>query len=822
MVPFPPVAASASASSAAPLLMRRAAVLGAGTMGSRIAAHLANAGIPVLLLDLPAKDEGGQSLAQRSLDALAKARPAAFYQPSLAVLVTTGDFAKDLPKLAGCDWVIEAVAESLEIKTALLNRVVPHLAPPALLTTNTSGLPVGRIAAGLAATHGWNRNRFFGTHFFNPPRYMQLLEVIPTSETDPLVVAAFNAFADRNLGKQVVVARDTPNFIANRIGVAVMFSAAALLLEQGLTIEEVDALTGRALGWPRTGTFRLADLVGIDILAHVAANFPQDATSGDFSRVLEEMLRRGWLGDKSGQGFYRKIRDTDGKEVRSALDLTTLEYRATRKPAFPALEMARNAATPAERLRLLLDNDPARDKAAAFLWPFLASLWNFAAERVGEVAEDAVSIDRAMRAGFNWELGPFEMWDAAGVASTVNRMKAFGLPVSPRAEALLAAGHAGWYAQDDPGGVLVCFRPDSKHMEPVATIPGHARIADFRRSRSVIRANPGASLVDLGGGIGCIDLHSLKNTIGGDVMALLSAVLDPASDAVRDFAGFVIASDRENFSVGANLMQLLLIAEEGDWEELAAAVHGFQQMTLAIKYCPRPVVAAPFGLTLGGGAEICLHATRRQAHAETYMGLVETGVGLIPGGGGTKEMLLRSVEAAAAFAQPLPGDPPSRFAQSAELGTTLRRALETIALAKVSASAAEARSLGFLIASDRVTFNRERLLLDAKAHAAALAESGYAAPQPQLRIPAPGTAALALLETGIDQMGEAGYASEHDQKVARRVAHVLAGGQLTPGTLVSEQYILDLEREAFLSLCGEPKTLERIAFTLKTGKPLRN
>jgi 3-hydroxyacyl-CoA dehydrogenase len=797
-----------------PLLVRRAAVLGAGTMGSRIAAHLANAGIPTLLLDMVPQDKNAEPLAKAALGALLKSRPASFYEPTLGALITPGNFEDDLPKLAGCDWVIEAVAENLAIKTALLNRVVPHLSPNALLTTNTSGLPLKQIAAGLDGRH----DRFFGTHFFNPPRYMRLLEVIPTAESDPAVVAAFAAFADRNLGKQVVFANDTPNFIANRIGVSVMFLSAALMLEQGLTIEEVDALTGQALGWPRTGTFRLADMVGIDILAHVASNFPQGVAQSGFSRILDQMLSRKWLGDKTRQGFYKKMRGEDGKDIRMVLDLNTYEYRLVAKTALPALEMAKNASSLPDRLRMLLDNNPAKDKAAAFLWPFLSALWNYAADRIGEVTGDAASIDRAMRAGFNWEMGPFEMWDAAGVSLTVNRMKSLGLPVSPRVEALLAAGHQSWYARDG----RECFQPQRNRLEPVAAIPGHARIADFRRSNGVVRSNAGASLVDLGDGIGCIELHSLKNAIGGDVLALVSAVLNPSSEAVRDFAAFVIASDRENFSVGANLMQLLMAAQEGEWEELAAVIHGFQQMTMAIKYCPRPVVAAPFGLTFGGGAEICLHTVRRQAHAETYIGLVEAGVGLIPGGGGTKEMLLRAVDAATAFAPPDPRDPPSRFAQSVELTTALRRSFETIALAKVSTSAAEARTLGLLAPTDRITLNRERLLLDAKAQAAVLAGSGYARPQPRMRIPAPGTAALATLETGVALMGEAEFASEHDQKVARWAAYILAGGRVTPGTMVSEQYILDLEREAFLSLCGERKTQERIAFTLKTGKPLRN
>ena len=800
---------------AKPLLVRRAAVLGAGTMGSRIAAHLANAGIPTLLLDLSPKDRTAERApAVASLDVLAKSKPAAFFEASLGRLITPGTFDDDLAKISECDWVVEAVAENLEIKTALLQRVLPHLGAHAILTTNTSGLPIARIAA---AVPGLGR-RFFGTHFFNPPRYMRLVEVIPTPESDPELVAAFSAFADRTLGKEVVFAHDTPNFIANRIGIAVMFNAANLMLERGLTIEEVDALTGPAIGWPRTGTFRLADLVGIDILAHVAANFPQGVSGGKFAPVLDELLKRSWLGDKSGQGFYKKVRGADGKDERMALDLATFEYRPMAKAALPALEMAKNAATLPERLRLLLANDPARDKSAAFLWPFLASLWNFAAERIGEVADDAPAIDAAMRAGFNWEMGPFEMWDAAGVAETVSRMKALGLPVSAAAQALLAAARTSWYAP----GKDACFQPSTGQTVPIPAIPGHARVADFRRAHGVVRSNSGASLVDLGDGIGCIELHSLKNAIGGDVLSLIAAVLNPDSDAVRDFSGFVITGDRENFSVGANLMQLLLAAQEGEWDELAGVIHHFQQMTAAIKFCPRPVVAAPFGLTLGGGAEICLHATRCQPHAETYMGLVEAGVGLIPAGGGTKEMLLRAYDAAAALAPPDPKDPPSRFAQSAEFATALRRALETVAMARVSTSAAEARSLGLLAQSDRITMNRERLLLDAKAQAAVLAETGYAPPQPRTQIPAPGIAALATLEAGIFLMGEAGYASEHDQKVARWAAYILAGGRVTPGTLLSEQHVLDLEREAFLSLCGERKTQERIAFTLKTGKPLRN
>lgn len=800
-----------------PLLVQRAAVLGAGTMGSRIAAHLANAGIPVVLLDLPGKD-GAKPFAAQGLEAILKAKPASLYEAGAAALVTTGTFDDDLAKVATCDWVVEAVTENLAIKSELLKRVIPHLKAHAILTTNTSGLPISRIAAALEPEIGAFKTRFFGTHFFNPPRYMRLLEVIAAPQTDRSLLDAFAAFGDKILGKEVVEAHDTPNFIANRVGVSIIFAAATLMLEQGLTIEELDALTGQAIGWPRTGTFRLADMVGIDILAHVAANFPAGAGgSAEFAKILAGMVERKWLGDKSKQGFYKKQKDASGKDERFALDLKSFEYRPLKKASLAGLEMAKSAATTEERIRLILANDAKKDKAAAFLWPFLATLWNFAVERIGEVAEDAVAIDRAMRTGFNWELGPFEMWDAAGVAESVAKMRQLGLPVSAKVEAMLAAGVTRWYSEDGKS----CYRPATGKAEAVAQFAGHARVANFKAT-GVVKKNAGASLVDIGDGVAAIELHSPKNAIGGDIVAMVSAALNPEGEFVREFAGFVITSDSDNFCVGANLMQVLMLAQEQEWEELEFAVRAFQQMTALVKFCPRPVVTAPFGLTLGGGAEISLHSARRQPYAETYMGLVEAGVGLIPGGGGTKEMFLRALDAALALNPPDPRDPLSRYAQGVEMGSGLKRSFETIAMAKASTSAAEARGLGLLAASDRITLNRERLLLDAKAQVVALAESGYTAPQPRTQLPAPGTSGLALMETGALLMGEAGFASEHDRKVARWVAYILAGGRVTPGTPVSEQYLLDLEREAFLSLCGESKTQERIAFTLKTGKPLRN
>lgn len=747
------------------LLLRRAAVLGAGTMGSRIAAHLANAGIPVLLLDL-ARPEGEPSLAAAAIGSLLKAKPAAFYDAASAALITPGDFDRDLPQLKTCDWIVEAVAEDLAVKQALLAKIAPHLSPEAIVTTNTSGLPVAKIAENASPEF---RRRWFGTHFFNPPRYMRLVEVIPTAETDAGAAAAIAEFADRRLGKTVVFARDTPNFIANRIGVFSMLTTVRLMMEQGLGVEEVDALTGSVIGWPRTGTFRLADMVGIDVLAHVARNFAQsrsgDASAARLPEFVERMLANGWLGDKTGQGFYKK--DAADPKARLVLDWKTLEYRAAERPKFPLVEMAKNAGSLGERLRLIFDADRKRDRAAAFLVPLLTAIWEYAAEVQPEIADSPADVDRAMRTGFNWEMGPFAMRKAV--------------------ENGAAVGETG-------PAILKAVR--------------------------VVRKNPGCSLIDIGEGIGLLQLHSPKNAIGDDIISLITQTLAPDGEQVRNFRGFVVGSEASDFSVGANLMQLLLAMQEGEWDEVDLAVRAFQRMTWAIKFCPRPVVVAPFNLCLGGGAEISLHAARRQPHAELYMGLVESGVGLIPAGGGTKEMALRAVDAARA-ASGSDYAIPAKFARSGELQDALRRRFEAMAMAKVSTSAAEARGMGFLAPTDGITMNRDRLLEDARAAVVALAEAGYAAPQPRAD-PAAGEAALANLKLGIHMMRRAEYVSEHDAKVAEWLARVLCGGTVTPGTLISEQALLDLEREAFLSLCGERKTQERIAFTLKTGKPLRN
>ena len=809
----------------APTLLRRAAVLGAGAMGSRIAAHLANAGVPVLLLDIvpPGNTDAKarSSIAKNALAALLKAKPAAFYEPSSAQLITPGNFEDDLAGLKDCDWIIEAVTEDLAIKQALLAKIVPHVGAKSVVTTNTSGLPIASIAANMAPEF---RKRWFGTHFFNPPRYMRLLEIIPTKESDPALVSAIADFADRRLGKSIVYARDTPNFIANRIGTFSMLTAVRLMQEQNLGIEDVDALTGSVIGWPRTGTFRLADMVGIDVLAHVARNFAEsrgsDAGATTLPLFIEAMLERRWLGDKAGQGFYKKDPDAkDPKNNRLAIDWRTLEYHPAARPKFPSIEMAKNAELLPERLRLVLGGDLKKDKAAAFLFPLLTAIWNYAADTLPEIADSPASIDRAMRTGFNWELGPFEMWDAAGLRETVPRMREAGLHVSPLVEVMLDSGKTAWYEDDSYRRSV--YDPETAAYHKVDLPEGVANAARFRRLNGVVRKNAGCSLIDIGEDIALLELHSKKNAIGDDIVSMITQTLNPASDHVRNFRGFVISGDANDFSVGANLMQLLLCIQEGEWDDVEMAVRAFQRMTSSIKFCPRPVVAAPFNLCLGGGTEISLHAARRQPHAELYMGLVETGVGLVPGGGGTKEMALHAIDAARASSGIDPATAPVRFALSADLQDALRQRFETVAMAKVSTSAAEARGLDLLAPSDQITVNRERQLLDAREAAIYLAEAGYTAPV-QRTVPVPGEGVLPTLKLGIHLMRQAEYISDHDVKVATHVARILCGGSVTAGSMVTEQYLLDLERESFLSLCGERKTQERIAYTLQTGKPLRN
>jgi 3-hydroxyacyl-CoA dehydrogenase len=807
-----PVADSvASPSAVVHFPIRRIAVLGAGTMGSRIAAHVANAGFPVLLLDM-AQPGDPNALTAKALEALKKAKPAALAAPEFAARIQTGNFDDDLAKLADCDWIIEAVAENLEIKRSLLARVVPHLRTDAILTTNTSGLPVGVIAEALPAQV---RRRWFGTHFFNPPRYMQLLEIISTPETDPAAVASVDRFATVHLGKSVVPANDRPNFIANRIGAFAMLNTLRVMQAQGLTIEEVDALTGKPMGWPKTGTFRLADMVGLDVLGSVVRNFAantrDERSDVQLPAFLEQMLERKWFGDKTGQGFYKKQRGADGDD-RLVLDFATLDYRPAQKPRIPALDAAKPIENLSERIPALLAGNPEKDKAAAFYWQILPDIWLYAANRVGEISDSVADIDRAMRTGFNWEMGPFEMWDAAGVAETAAKIRASGRDLPEAIDQLLNSGATSWYRKQ---GAEV-FDSRSASYLPVEAPSAVATLSRAKRAGGVVTENPGASLIDVGDGIACIEFHTKMNALGGDIVNFVRQNLHPDSAAVRDFRGFVITNDAANFSAGANLVQLLLAAQDEEWDEIDLYIRGFQEMTQTVKFCPRPVVVAPFGLALGGGCEVSLHAAKRQAHLELYMGLVETGVGLIPAGGGCKEMTLRAIEIASAAA------PAASRSDSVELHHTMRTIFENVALAKVSTSAIEAQSLRLLRSSDGITMNRDRVLHDAKHQALALVEAGYRAPLPITDIPAPGDAVLAALRLGVYMLREGEYASDHDVTVATHLAEILCGGAITSGMPVSEQYLLDLEREHFLSLCGERKTQERIAHTLKTGKPLRN
>ncbi len=831
--PQPSLSAQANAPSRQ---IRKVAVLGAGTMGSRIAAHIANAGVPVVLLDrmLPgtpadASPAEKNKLALAALDELKKTKPAAFFTPESARLITPGNFDDNLSLLASCDWIIEAVAEDLAIKRALLARVEQHRQPAAVVTTNTSGLPVASIVDGMSPDL---RRHFFGTHFFNPPRYMRLLEIIATPESSLADLAAIAHFCDQRLGKAIVHSHDTPNFVANRIGTFSLLNAIHIMMRQGLTIEQVDLLTGTALGWPKTGTFRLGDMIGLDVLVHVAANFATQAERIQDERAdvtlptfIATMFERKWLGDKTRQGFYKKTgKDEQGRDLREVLDWQTLDYHPTERPKLPALDMAKNVEQTSARVPQLLHADSAKDKAAAFYWPLLTELFTYAANRLAPspnpIADSIVEIDLAMKTGFNWELGPFEIFDAAGVRATTEKMRALGQPIAPNVEKLLAAagasGEATWYKDDltVPSGRLY-FDPVTSTYKAVPTPEGTTTLATLKKSHGVVRKNAGASVIDLGNGVAAIELHSKMNALGDDIISLVTQTLKPTSPQLDDFEAFVLTGDGANFSVGANLMQLLLVIQDQEWDDLDLIIHSFQNMTQLIKLCPRPVVVAPYGLCLGGGAEIALHAAARQPHAELYMGLVEAGVGLIPAGGGCKEMTLHALDAATSIR-------PEGRGESVEIFEALKRNFETIAMAKASTSAAEARALNFLSPSDNITMNRARLLTDASTHARALADAGYAAPQPRTAIPAPGTNALATLKLAVYTMREGHFISGHDAKVANWAAYALCGGNVTPGTLVSEQYLLDLEREAFLSLCGEKKTQERIAFTLKTGKPLRN
>jgi len=801
--------------------IEKAVVLGAGTMGSRIAAHFANAGLPCILLDIvppnlaadaPAAERN--KIVRAGLEAAKKSKPAAFFTASLAERVAIGNFEDDLPRCAEADWIIEVVAENLEIKRKLLSRVAQYRKPGAIVTTNTSGLPVRLIAEGLNDEF---QQHWAGTHFFNPPRYLKLVELIPGPKTSPEVMDTLADFCDRRLGKGVVVAKDTPNFIANRIGTFSMLNVLRLMGTLGMTVEEVDACTGPAIGQPKSATFRTADIVGLDVLVHVVKNI-YESVANDESRemyrvpaLVEEMMRRGWLGDKTGQGFYKRVKGDGEKEIL-ALDVHTMEYRPRQKARFASIEGGKAIEDTGQRLRALLGpvlEGQKGDKAQQFLWASISETCLYAARRVPEISDSVVDVDRAMRWGFGWELGPFEVTDAIGVKPFAEQVQKEGRALPAVVEKLLASGRNAFY--QSAKGETTVFDIGSGAAKKVEAPSGVLVLKSLKDAGREVERNSGASLIDLGDGVVCCEFHAKMNAIGADLIAMLHKGLKRLGS---DFDAMVIANDAVNFSVGANLMLVLVAAQEQEWDEIHMAVKQFQNVNLALKYAPKPVVAAPQGMALGGGCEIGLHTARMQAAAEAYIGLVEAGVGLIPGGGGTKEMLIRANEHAAS-------------GEDLDLFHALRPIFETIAMAKVGTSAEESRDLGFLRREDGVSMNRERLVADAKD--VALARGGYkpaaaswqeGAQTTQIKVL--GEQFLAAAKLAIHLLVRGGYASEYDAHVARKLANMLAGGVLTAPQMVSEQYVLDLEREAFVSLCGEKKTQERIGYMLKNGKPLRN
>jgi len=771
--------------------IHRVAILGAGTMGSRIAAHFANAGIPALLLDVAGQPNRNAPALQGIQNAL-KQRPGAFFTDDKAALVEPGNFDDDLAKLAGCDWIIEAVIENLEAKRALWRKVEGVRKPDAILSTNTSGIPLAKISEGFSP--GFRRH-FLGTHFFNPPRYLHLMELIPGPETDAGILADVEQFADRRLGKGVVRTKDTPNFIANRIGSFMGGTIAKTMLDEDFSIEEVDALTGPLIGVPNSASFRLLDLVGLDVWGFVGTNLyelvPNDPWRQRFLPLefQKKMIEQKWLGDKTGQGFYKRVGKGDAREIQ-VLDWKTLQYQPLQKPRFPSVESARNIEDLGERVRTLLRSS---DRAGRFLWKVLGDLFLYCSEMIPEISDRIVEIDRAMRWGYGHQLGPFELWDAIGFLEVVSRLELDHRVLPRHIKDALTCGIIALYRPPEQRGRAVTeyFDFRSNGYQPIEPRPGIFTLRDRKRTHGVVFENAGASLIDLGDGVLCVEFHGKMNALGEDNIVMVQAGIEETN---RNFEAMVIANEGESFSVGANLMLVLLAAQEGEWDDLNIAIARFQQVNMALKYAAKPVVAAPFSRTLGGGCELVLHCTRAQASAETYMGQVEVGVGLIPGAGGCKELLAR-------LKDPL-------------------RVFDLIGYAKVSTSAEDARKLGLLHRSDTISMNPERLIGDAKALALSLVPN-YS-PSAPAGVAIGGESAYAMMKLGAWSAREGHFISDYDVVIAEKLAYVLSGGPLSGAQTVSEQYLLDLEREAFLSLCGNPKTQERMQYMLKTGKPLRN
>jgi len=795
--------------------IRKVAVLGAGVMGSTIAAHMANAGLDVLLLDivpnklteeeekkgLTLKDKAVRNrIVVNALNNLKKMKPAALYVKDYIKNIEIGNFEDDMHKIKECDWVVEVVVENLDIKKSLLkDKVVPNIGEDTILTSNTSGLSINAMAESVPEDL---RKRFLITHFFNPPRYMRLMEIVPSKYTDPEIVKFMADFISFRLGKGIVYAKDTPNFIGNRIGVYLMFAAIKHMKELGLNVEEVDAVAGPVMGFPKTAVFKLADLVGIDTLVHVGKNTyelidPAVDDEKDIYKVpefLDNMIKNKLLGNKTKRGFYYKEKK-DGKRITYYYDINTGEYKESKKPKFASIQAASQGKSLAEKINILING---KDKAAEFAWRLLRDALLYSFKRIPEIADDVVNIDNAMKWGYNWKMGPFELFDAVGVGRFVKRLEKEGTPIPEKLKNI-----EKFYKFAD--GKEFYFDILQGEFKEIEKPKSYIKLDILKKTGSLVEENSSASIIDLGDGVFNLEFHTKMNAIGAGIISMAKKAVQRAEN---EGVALVISNQGKIFSAGANLALIATSIAEGAFDDIYMAVKQFQNMTMGFKYAKVPVVSAPFNITVGGGCETCLHSDAVVAHAETYMGLVEVGVGLIPAGGGTKEMALRAIQTVQKFKAP-------------DVTPFIGKYFENIAMAKVSMSAREAFSLGYMDDSDSVTMDIDNLVYDAKQVALALARN-YRPSKPVTDIPAPGRDIFATVKNLLWTMYQGKFISEYDMKVAEKVAYVMTGGDVLPATMISEEYLLELEREAFLQLCGEKKTIERIQHMLKTGKPLRN
>lgn len=799
--------------------IRRVAVLGAGVMGAGIAAHLANAGIDSLLYDIVPSDAGDDPkarnrLALEGIGGLAKSKPSLLFRKGDAARIGARNYEDHGEELASVDWIVEVVVERLDIKRKVFEWVAKHRRPGTIVSSNTSGIKLADMVADMPEEMA---QHFLVTHFFNPVRYMRLLEIVSGPQTKPEVVAQMAEFGEKTLGKGIVYAKDTPNFVANRIGTYGMASVFRHMKEAGLTVEQVDKIFGPALGRPKSAVFRTADIVGLDTLAHVFRNLHEYLVEDEERDIfvlpdaVAKLIEKGATGEKAGAGFYKKIKK-GGKSEILALDTTTLEYREQDKVRFDSLGKARKADKVGDSVKIMVHGE---DDAAKAAWRVTADTLIYSANRVApgsqpgegipEIADDVVNVDRAMRWGFAWDLGPFETWDAIGVRQSVQRMKEEGRAVPAWVDAMLEAGRESFYARDADG--TMTFWKQSGGAEPVPVSPGILLLPDHKAKSGVVERNTSASLLDLGDGVLGLEFHSKMNALDELIIGLYGKALDRLDNG--EFDALVVGNqDGRAFCAGANVLMILMGAMQGQWDQIENQVNSLQQLMMRAKYSDKPVVTAPHGLTLGGGAEVTMHSAATQASGELYMGLVEVGVGLIPGAGGCKEMVVRYL-----------GDVPQDI--DYDPNPFVQKAFERIGMAKVATSAEEARDMGFLRPTDRITMNSEAVVHDAKQLALGLVTAGYRAPRPRT-VKVPGPTGRAAIELFLYQMREGGYATEHDVTVGKKLAGVLTGGDVPWGTVRTEQDLLDLEREAFLSLCGDPKSQARMQHMLQTGKPLRN